>query len=731
MSKKRDEESKDLKESKRVLVVGDWLVDECWVTGIHRSLTGSRTGRLHSRALHPLNGTTQSFCGAGQTAAILHKAVYKNKKFCEVVGVGIWHKDDTDTLAEMLNPEKAEGQTLHKIVRKPALRGTERLFNLEDILKRNHGTTRVIRIYQHTGAKIDLIQRLDWELRVSPAGWIDENNKQFLENSALNKFLEETSFDAVVIKDLYKGVISKEMVKWLASKESLQDIPWFVSSKEWEPDWLDDLPKEKLELLVIPQVAAGNAVYDGILKNWITKSSDTSNASKEAFDEIDKLANKFNDKPFIVVLPEGLSIFARDRRKDKREGWLQTATEPRPSLAVEMPMASVFYPALVANLLNDKDIALKELLQKALDFTQKWMRFEVKRVTEPDSWNPKEKPAIDLDFKKELNKIEEVGDWKPFSWEVAKNEWGQSLSNQGIIEKENKKYLELWRATTDVDGYVCCVSSKLGRLQQLAQEIKNFKSKENRHSISYMLIDSPGSGKTFLVRCLARSLGLQYLPFNITQMLSKKDILDCFDTIVTTQALNKGGTVLVFFDEINAALETQQVYDTFLAPLEEEVYVRAGKAFHIDPCVWIFAGTERPVKEGDEKRNSSTKASDFESRLTLPPFDLKINMKNTVEQNEARVEKVYLGVSLLRKEFPDVRRVSERVLELFHFFNPDLQVREIEHFVKAFTNIQYGDVLVNNVPVKWLEKQDWIKHVDLGNWKRQSHNEGDKVEIIG
>ena len=59
------------------------------------------------------------------------------------------------------------------------------------------------------------------------------------------------------------------------------------------------------------------------------------------------------------------------------------------------------------------------------------------------------------------------------------------------------------------------------------------------------------------------------LSFNITQLLDREDLLHCFDTIVTTQAQDPEALWLVFFDEINAYLEGQHVYDFFLAPLED------------------------------------------------------------------------------------------------------------------------------------------------------------------
>lgn len=276
-----------------------------------------------------------------------------------------------------------------------------------------------------------------------------------------------------------------------------------------------------------------------------------------------------------------------------------------------------------------------------------------------------------------------------------------------------------------MDGYVCCTDSKRKALQKLVEELGSFKAKGKQEPKSAMLVASPGSGKTFLVRCLAKSIGLRYLPFNITQMLSKTDILDCFDTVVTTQVQNREESILVFIDEINAKLQNEHVYDTFLAPIEEGVYVRGGKTFHIDPCVWVFAGTERSVKENDPLRDKSTKASDFESRLTIPPLDIKIDV--TREMNELRTEKVYLGVTLLRSVFPDVRKVSGKVLEVFHGLRPDLEVRELANFVKSFIDIQYGEVLARNVPTIWLEEHQ--SGIDIIDWK--AREEGEMVEIIG
>src|SRR5712692_1388125 len=207
----------------------------------------------------------------------------------------------------------------------------------------------------------------------------------------------------------------------------------------------------------------------------------------------------------------------------------------------------------------------------------------------------------------------------------------------------------------EVDDYVCLVESKRAALREIVRELQMFRDGRPRRHRSCLLIAPPGSGKTYLVSRLARSLHLRFLHFNITQMLSKHDILDCFDTIITTQFQSRAEGLLVFVDEVNAPLAGQEVYDAFLAPLESGVYVRAGKTFPIAPCAWVFAATKPP------KAGTSSKVSDFVSRLTLEPVTLEV----TGKEDDARLEKVYLGVALLRSEFPDVRRITEKVLYAF------------------------------------------------------------------
>lgn len=362
---------------------------------------------------------------------------------------------------------------------------------------------------------------------------------------------------------------------------------------------------------------------------------------------------------------------------------------------------------------------------------------EVGRIMTPEDWSPSEKQILEIEATPKESGWE---DWKDFNWLRARTEWESAFSGCGVIENQRgEKYLELRRAMTEVDGYVCCVNSKRTILQTLVRELAPRQPRERRQHRSYMFIASPGFGKTILVRNLAKALKLRFLPFNITQLLSRNDLLDCFETIVTIQAQNRDEVLLVFFDEVNAKLDGQHVYDAFLGPLEEGQYVRGGKTFYIDPCVWIFAGTERPAQppngnRGDRGWDRAEKGSDFISRLTREPFGLKIDLDDREEVDQAQLEKVYLGVSLIRSAFPDVRKVSDKVLKGFQILPVHLAAREIQRFVKSFRDIQYGVVLARNLPEDWpelflltAEESNRLEHA-VSTWQTLEESE---VEIRG
>jgi hypothetical protein len=85
--------------------------------------------------------------------------------------------------------------------------------------------------------------------------WFDnEEAMKDLQNAFDEKGVHEVK--AIVVKDLCKGVVSRAVIRWLKSR--FTGVPWFISTKEWKPDWaLQELKGEHVQLLLIPQVTAG------------------------------------------------------------------------------------------------------------------------------------------------------------------------------------------------------------------------------------------------------------------------------------------------------------------------------------------------------------------------------------------------------------------------------------------------------------------------------------------
>jgi hypothetical protein len=142
-----------MERKKKVLVVGDWLIDEHWLTGIHRSSFSSRIGSAHYRALHNFDSVVTNFCGAGTPASLLYQKINNRERLFDIIGMGLWHNEDSEILKSMFSLEhkSLSPYKLTHTATKPELPGIE-LINLSEALpasdiKQKISTTRIVRIY--------------------------------------------------------------------------------------------------------------------------------------------------------------------------------------------------------------------------------------------------------------------------------------------------------------------------------------------------------------------------------------------------------------------------------------------------------------------------------------------------------------------------------------------------------------------------------------------------------
>jgi hypothetical protein len=718
-----------------VLVVGDWLVDEHWVVGKHRAFSSSRTGREHSRALHRDTCSVRSLCGAGQVATILHQAKSDQQPHpFDIHGVGIWNPGDGPILQSMLNPEFNIGRTPHRLEYDET---SEQLHTSEGVklysltpskLGVVAGTTRVIRIYRHKGDQIDLDQRIDWELPLTES---DLAKIRRGVDKALNTLQSSgAQVQHIFVKDLLKGAVSTELIRWL--KQTFRNASWYVSSKEWRAPWFDELPKSHVKLILVPQLAAQRAINEGEISSssWITTGGVP---SEDAIKVMNDLAKNFSSAK-IVVLPEGMRILARDSGK--------CYVLPLAGVADTLPftpMASVFFPSLAAYLIATK-LEFFEALKRSTAFTATWETAEAQR-TIVDNWRPTEDQILSLTI--DAKPTNELPIWQEFTWSRLTEGWQQAFHDIGVVtihdKRTQREEFQLWRAMTDIQKYVTCIPSKRRHVLTLLREGRSLRQSlpEDRRHKSFFLVDQPGTGKSFMVDCLASTLGMTCLKFNITALSNRNDLTDCFQKLSAAQSESPDLTLMVFFDEMNAKIDGQNVYDAFLEPLEDGTYVHNGKTFHLKACLWVFAGTEAPT-DGKGADHFSNKAPDFESRLTQQVMYLGGEKKSdkherSIEERNLerlrRVEQVYIGVATIRSVFPDVTKISKKVLKAFTLI-PGGKVgpRGIRRFVRSFEYVQYGRVVGSNLPAKWHEQME-VSEPLFERWKEEEDSEALLVEI--
>lgn len=700
--------SSDAYSDPTTLILGDWFVDEHWVCGVHRSSASSRTGNGHFRVLSDTSGHVQSFCGTGRTASLLLsvKDGSDSPFFSHLVGAGFWHYGDTNQLRSLFQPDNPP-ENHHRLTRDRTVPDRIELVNLNDAYNLGRSkakrdelehTTRIIRIYRPGSDGGFWFERFDWERPLRIPKWNPERLGSL--QDSINKCTKGAPVSTVIIKDLLKGSITHDLIEWLAEGPG-KDARWYVSSKRWEPEWLDMLQDVDLRLLFVPEVAANEAVRKGKLTRWIL---DSNRLSYEAIEQLNQIDARTGGECRIIVLPGGSSFAGL---WNEVGGERKLVIQPHTGLQrsrISNGWASIFFPTTVTALesIQESTVDPACMLNSVLQSTAEWVLGDSGQVSDPDNWerdpqNWEVVPSI-LNVDEFREGATERGPTVSLDWNNERQKWDDARQDLGVVTVDGKKQLHLWRAASDVNGYVCTQERKRAEIRKLVFGINSF-VRNPVQNVGCLLIGSPGSGKTFLVEQLAESVGLEFLEFNITTMSSYNEITSCFESIVERQESTKG-IVLAYFDEINAMIGGTQVYGSFLTPMEKGVFTRkGGRRFHMAPCAWIFSGTERP-----ELGNPSDKGADFVSRLTMGTIRIDEETSEPLtpaESESMRLEKVHTGVSILLNQFKDVRKISEPVLRMFQMLPDQTKIRDIKHFVKKFQDVQYSRVMSHNVPSNW------------------------------
>ena len=667
--------------SHTILIVGDWVIDEYWFLVRHQSTISSHTGREHFRVVFQPGQIMRDLCGAGHVARVLAQLRKRQGSSYKLIGLGSWDPKDTDLIGHLFHEDCELRQPRYRFRIDAGDCKEEPSIALKPLAS-SGATTKVVRLYTENGRT--QLSRIDWERP------LEHVNDQVSLQDLLNSIPKDNV--TVVIYDHGKGVVTDGLVDLLATH--FATASWYVRSKFLSPGWLTNLHKNvSIALLLIgPEVAAQ---LDPI-GNWLTDGK----LNRLAFEQVSKLRSIAKScvllsdaRHVIATLPNGGVITGEPLRQVP-----DASTES--SAIGEVGWSSSVFAQLIHETHADGQLN-DERLENALTGIEDVRRSTLAGYTSPKNitnpvhrWKPKDGELVTVSTEEELW----ASAMRPETW--------------GIIDKDR---LDVWRASTDLPGYVAITEEKREIIRSIASRLRAFRqlAQPRPWPLSIILLADPGAGKTSLARALAKAFGFLFIGRDLTQLGDREEILDLFDSIATRQA--EGEDVLVFIDEINAPFGLSHAYPVFLTPLEEGTYFRRGQTFTLRPCVWLFAGTglslDTRAPVGSEqttyrRQEADDKAADFAARVTsIEHLDLA-SLKATATKKrgaerflkEACLEQLYLGASMLHRYHPHVTHVTLEVLWRFFDLDPEKTPgRLIRKYASSLRDVQYGMVRRENL----------------------------------
>jgi hypothetical protein len=230
----------------------------------------------------------------------------------------------------------------------------------------------------------------------------------------------------------------------------------------------------------------------------------------------------------------------------------------------------------------------------------------------------------------EFSMIDSISNASLPEWSILQLKYSQKEVLQlvcGIVSKGYENTLEDVPIAKFGD-FVTMDKDEMEGMRQVRMLMQEYRqSSSEKKPLSIAVFGDPGSGKSFAVESLAKSLDrskndkIVLRQFNLSQFSDHRELIDAFHQV--RDEVLKGTVPLIFWDEFDTSLGEQQLgwLRYFLAPMQDGTFQHGQVTHSIGKAIFIFGGgvfhTVEKFESGlmDEKENRKVKHTDFVSRL--------------------------------------------------------------------------------------------------------------------